>query len=90
MKRTFGSVMKRKPVLIGLGVLVLIAVVTGMAMKNKGKKAPEVQTAKVTRQKIVQKVTATGKIQPKTKVEISADVSAKITRLPVLEGQWVN
>jgi HlyD family secretion protein len=34
-------------------------------------------------------VSATGKIQPKTQVEISADVSAKITKLPVVEGQWV-
>ena len=40
-----------------------------------------VQTAKVERQKIVQKVSATGKIQPKTKVDISADVSGKIERL---------
>jgi HlyD family secretion protein len=44
----------------------------------------------VSRQKIVQKVSATGKIQPKTKVEISADVSAKIIKLAVVEGQWVN
>ena len=32
---------------------------------------------------------ATGKIQPKTKVNISADVSAKITKLEVKEGDWV-
>ncbi|HYQ89352.1 MAG TPA: efflux RND transporter periplasmic adaptor subunit, partial [Candidatus Binatia bacterium] len=38
----------------------------------------------------VQKVSATGKIQPRTKVDISADVSAKITKLPIVEGQWVN
>jgi len=34
-------------------------------------------------------VSATGRIQPKTQVNISADVSAKITRLPAAEGDWV-
>jgi HlyD family secretion protein len=37
----------------------------------------------------VQTVTATGRIQPKTQVKISADVSAKIIQLPVKEGDWV-
>ena len=83
--------MKKKRVLIAAGVVLLIALVGGMvAMNGRGKKAPEVQTSKVVRQKIVQKVNATGKIQPKTKVDISADVSAKIIKLPVVEGQWVN
>jgi len=81
--------LKRKYVLFGVGALVLVAAVLGMALKGRGKKTPEVQTAKVSRQKIVQKVSATGKIQPKTQVEISADVSAKILRLGVVEGQYV-
>jgi HlyD family secretion protein len=61
----------------------------GAAFRARGEKPLEVQTATVDRSKIVQKVSATGKIQPKTKVEISADVSAKIKQLPVTEGQWV-
>jgi HlyD family secretion protein len=80
---------KRKMILIGAAVVVVAGVVTGMALKGKGEKSPEVQTAKVDHKKIVQKVSATGKIQPKTQVEISADVSAKIVRLPVVEGQYV-
>src|SRR5882672_3180200 len=81
--------LKRKHLWIGLAGLVVIAAVTGAAMRGHGGKAAEVQTAKVERKKIVQKVSATGKIQPKTQVEISADVSAKIIKLPVVEGQWV-
>ncbi|HMI32338.1 MAG TPA: efflux RND transporter periplasmic adaptor subunit [Candidatus Limnocylindrales bacterium] len=81
--------LKRKPVLIGAAVLVVVALVSVIAMRGRGEKTPAVQTAKVARQKIVQKVNGTGKIQPKTQVEISADVSAKITKLPVVEGQWV-
>jgi HlyD family secretion protein len=48
-----------------------------------------VETEKAEVRKIIQKVSATGKIQPKTQVKISADVSAKIIRLAVEEGQWV-
>lgn len=81
--------LKRKQILFGVAALVLVAAVLGMVVRGRGKKAPEVQTAKVSRQKIVQKVSATGKIQPKTQVEISADVSAKILRLGVEEGQFV-
>ena len=81
--------LKRKHVVIGVSALVLIAAVSGMALRGRGNKTPAVQTSKASREKIVQKVTATGKIQPKTQVEISADVSAKITKLPVVEGQSV-
>ena len=81
---------KKRILLVLAGIVVLVAVVTGMALKGRGGKVPVVQTAKVSRQKIVQRVSATGKIQPKTQVEISADVSGKIEKLPVVEGQWVN
>ncbi|HET9252545.1 MAG TPA: biotin/lipoyl-binding protein, partial [Candidatus Eisenbacteria bacterium] len=80
---------KKKHLLIGAGVVLVLAVVTGTAMRGKGEKAMTVQAGKVERKKIVQKVSATGKIQPKTQVEISADVSAKITKLDVVEGQVV-
>ena len=57
---------------------------------NRGKETlPEVQTGQVEQRKIIQKVNATGKIQPKTQVKISADVSAKIVELFVEEGDWV-
>src|SRR5258705_4160449 len=81
--------LKKKHYLIGAAVVVVGVVVALAAVGGHGKKNLEVQTAKVDRQKIVQKVSATGKIQPKTQVEISADVSAKIVKLPVKEGQWV-
>lgn len=90
MSNKMGWARKRRTLLVLAGIVVLIAVVTGMALKGKGGKVPVVQTAKVSRQKIVQRVSATGKIQPKTQVEISADVSGKIEKLPVVEGQWVN
>ena len=82
--------MKKKRLLIGGAAVVVVGgVVLGMALRGRGPDTPAVQTAKVARQKIVQKVNATGKIQPKVQVNISADVSAKITKLAVVEGQWV-
>ena len=74
---------------ITAGGIVAVLIVGGAVARGRGHKPTAVQTAKVDRQKIVQKVSATGKIQPKTKVDISADVSGKIEKLAVVEGQWV-
>jgi HlyD family secretion protein len=82
--------MKKKRLWMIAGAVLIVVVVTGMVLKGHGEKAMVVQAGKVVRQKIVQKVNATGKIQPKTQVKISADVSAKIIKLAVVEGQWVN
>ncbi len=81
--------MKKRALWIGGIVIVVVAVVGFMAMRNNQDDTLTVETAKVAHRQIIQKVSATGKIQPKTQVKISADVSAKITRLAVVEGQWV-
>jgi HlyD family secretion protein len=74
-----------------LGVVILVgAVAGGLSMRNKGEKSPEVQTVQAELAEIIQKVNATGKIQPKTQVKISADVSAKIISMHVKEGDWVD
>ncbi len=81
---------KKKPLLITIGAVVFVLAIVGvLGMRGRGDETLQVQTAKASRQKIVQKVNGTGKIQPKTQVKISADVSAKITKLSVVEGQWV-
>ena len=81
--------MRKRALWIGGIVLVAAAVGGTMAMRSRGDKLLSVETAPVARREIVQKVSATGMIQPKTQVKVSADVSAKITRLAVVEGQWV-
>ena len=73
----------------GVALLVVATLALVVAARGRERKGLEVQTAKVGRQEIVQKVNATGKIQPKTQIKISADVSAKIKKLGVIEGQWV-
>jgi HlyD family secretion protein len=81
--------MRRRVLWAGIALVAVATVVVLVAARGRDKKALEIQTAKVSRQEIVQKVNATGKIEPKTQVKISADVSAKIKRLAVVEGQWV-
>lgn len=82
--------MPKKKVLIiaGVSLVVIAAVVVGL-MKKNDREAMEVQTAPAKRQQVIETVTATGKVQPHIQVKISADVSAKITKLAVKEGDWV-
>ena len=82
--------MKQKAIWIGVAVLVLGGAAAGLGLRGRGEEAPQVETGKVERRKIVQTVSATGTIQPKTQVKVSADLSAKITQLAVQEGQWVD
>ena len=75
-------------------ILVIVLVLAGGALwffkfKDRGTEGVEVEVAPVATMTIVEKVDATGRIQPKMQVNISADVSAKITRLEVDEGDWV-
>jgi HlyD family secretion protein len=81
--------MNKKYLWIGGGALLAVTATAAIVFSTGGDELEEVQTATVERQKIVQKVNATGRIQPKTQVKISADVSAKITRLGVEEGDWI-
>lgn len=81
--------MKKKTLWITVGALVIAAGAGAMIVGGSGEELQEVQTATISRETIVQTVNATGRIQPKTQIRISADVSAKIIALHVEEGDWV-
>jgi len=82
--------MSKKKIIIISSVVVLIAVcVVALSMGGNDEEAIAVKTGNVEKQKIVETVSATGVIQPETQVKISADVAAKITKLDVKEGDWV-
>ena len=81
--------MKRKTILIVIGVLAFSGAAAAFVMNGDEEELLEVQTAAVKLETIVQKVNATGRIQPKTQIRISADVSAKIIALHVEEGDFV-
>jgi HlyD family secretion protein len=80
---------KRNKMLLGGGgavLLVLLVIVSASAKRDKG---VEVRFETVGRRDLVAAVTASGKIQPKKKVDISADITGRITRIGVREGDFV-
>ena len=80
----------KKKLLIALPIIVvLVAAGVAVASRNGGVEGVAVEVEKAGRRQVVQTVNATGKIQPMIQVNISADVSAKITRLEIEEGQRV-
>ncbi len=81
--------MKRKTLLIIIGVIAIVGGAGAVVISGGDEDLLEVQTATVNLETIIQMVNATGRIQPKTQIRISADVSAKIVSLHVDEGQFV-
>jgi HlyD family secretion protein len=80
---------KRNKVLVSVGAAVLlvgIVVISAGARRDRGQ---EVRFEKVSRRDLVAVVTASGKIQPKKKVDISADITGRITKITVREGDVV-
>jgi HlyD family secretion protein len=78
-----------KKVVIAAVLLVAVASIAGIAMARGGDKGALVRTEAVVRRDLVSVVTASGKIEPKRKVDISADLSGRVTQVAVEEGQWV-
>jgi HlyD family secretion protein len=71
------------------GVILIIAGVGGLTAAKSGKKAVEVRTEVVQARDLVASVTASGQVRPQTKVDLSSDITGKIVRLDVKEGQMV-
>ncbi|MBI1967885.1 MAG: efflux RND transporter periplasmic adaptor subunit [Gemmatimonadetes bacterium] len=80
---------KRNKVLAGIGGVVLIGVLVMVSASARRDRGVEVRFEKVGRRDLVAAVTASGKIQPKKKVDVSADITGRITRLAVREGDYV-
>jgi len=71
------------------GVIILLAVAGGLIAAKRGNKAVEVRTEQVQARDLVASVTASGQVRPQTKVDLSSDISGKIVKLAVKEGQMV-
>ncbi|HET7631491.1 MAG TPA: efflux RND transporter periplasmic adaptor subunit [Gemmatimonadaceae bacterium] len=70
-------------------ILIAIVAVVATAAAKRSNAGVEVRIAPVTRANLVASVTASGQVSPHTKVNVSSDVSGKITRLAVKEGDLV-
>ena len=80
---------KKKIIIISSVVVLIVICLIALSSGGNDQEAIAVKTGKVEKQKIVETVSATGIIQPETQVKISADVAAKITKINVKEGDWV-
>jgi HlyD family secretion protein len=56
---------------------------------RRGEKPTEVRIESVDSRDLVASVTASGQVQPRTKVDVAADISGRIVQLAVKEGQMV-
>lgn len=80
--------MRTRTIVIG-GVVAAVAAGGVFARTAMADKGTEVRTEVITRRDLTSVVTASGTIDPKRKVDISADISGRVIELPVQEGQWV-
>src|SRR5580765_7120942 len=77
-----------------IGVIIALIVLVaagGVAFRINKKKhaATEVRLEQVTRRDLVSAVTASGKVEAKTSVDISADITGRIIQIAVREGDLV-
>ncbi len=80
---------KKSKLAIGILALGGLGFVVGLSAFKKSNKAVEVRIEAVQRRDLIASVTASGQVRPQTKVDVASDVSGKITKLAVKEGQMV-
>ena len=78
----------KKLFISGLIGLLIILIILGNIFRDDSE-VINVETEKVGRKTIIQKVNASGKIQPESEVKISATSSAIIDSITVVEGEYV-
>src|SRR5829696_2466170 len=72
------------------GGIVLAIVLVGVLSAAKGRnKATEVRIEQVEKRDLVASVTASGQVQPHNKVDLASDITGRVTRLVVKEGDLV-
>ena len=80
---------KRKKIIAGVIAVVALVALVAVSSSSRRDKGVEVRQEAVGRRDLVAAVTASGKIQPKRKVDVSADITGRIVRLAVREGDYV-
>lgn len=81
---------KRAKWAVGIVAIVGLGSLIAASSAKRGNKAVEVRMEPVQKRDLVASVTASGQVRPQTKVDVASDVSGKITKLAVKEGQMVS
>jgi HlyD family secretion protein len=80
---------KRTKTIVGVAALAVVVLIGVVAARNGRDKAVEVKIDPVGTRDLVSSVTASGQVASHTKVDVSSDVSGRITRLAIKEGDMV-
>lgn len=80
---------RRKKLFIGLGVVVVLGAMAYANFRFRRVEQISVTVEKIAKQDLEAIVSASGKIQPKSQVEVSAETMGKVVNLAVVEGQAV-
>ena len=80
---------RKKKILIGAGVVIILGAIAFANIKFKRTEGTAVNAEALKRRTLLAIVSASGKIQPKRSVNISADTMGRVTNLAVDEGQIV-
>ena len=80
---------RKKKIFIGVGIVVVLGAVAFANFKFKKADGIVVNTEAIQKRRLEAIVNASGKIQPKRSVNISADTSGRVTELAVNEGDRV-
>ena len=80
---------RKKKWFVGGTIFVVLLVVVGVNVGRRGDRATTVRLEDIQRRDLVSTVTASGRIKPQRRVDVSADITGRIIAIPVVEGQAV-
>jgi HlyD family secretion protein len=82
-------VSKRTRVFAGIAGVAVLGTIVAVSVARENRRRVKVQTEEVSRRDLTSKVSASGEVKPKRFVNVSANISGRITHLLVDEGQSV-
>jgi len=80
---------KNKKILLIIAIVIVVGVILYLNFAMDTQKKVSVQADMATKRELVEVVSASGSIQPQTKVNITSQVNGEIISLPVKEGDYV-
>ncbi|MCK5520222.1 MAG: efflux RND transporter periplasmic adaptor subunit, partial [Candidatus Marinimicrobia bacterium] len=78
-----------KKIIISLAIILVISAIVYKNISQNKVKALDIQTTIIKNRELIETVSASGRIQPVVQLNISANVAGEITKMYVIEGDFV-